>query len=109
MIQTQQESIDALNQILSQLLQNKKKPKAKTLSKKSKDKQKERESSSSTNIVSEEHSNYVPPKSSSEGEENSENGSSIFKKMSKLEQRLEALANRNDLHDVGIIRSYQAE
>ena len=88
MIQAQQESIDTLKQKLSQLLKDKKKPKAKTLSKKFKVKQKEGESSSSANTKNDEHSE--PPKSSSEEEDNSENGSTHSKRMSKLEQRLEA-------------------
>ena len=93
MIRTQQESIDNLKQILSQLLKDKKKQKANTHSKKFKGKRKEGESSSSVNIDSEEHSNSKPPNSSSEEEDNSENGSSHSKRMSKLEQCLEALAN----------------
>ena len=43
MIQTQQESIYTLKQMISQLLKDKKKPKAKTPSKKSKGKRKEEE------------------------------------------------------------------
>jgi len=58
MIRAQQESIDSLKQMLSQLLvDKKKKPKAKTPSKKSKGKGKEGESSSSTYIEEEGHSN----------------------------------------------------
>ena len=72
-------------------------------SKKSKGKRKERESSSSTNTESEEHSNSEPPKSSSEEGDNIEDGSRHSKRMSELEQRLEALANRGCLQDVGII------
>jgi len=62
-----------------------------------------RGSSSSTNTENEEHSSSEPPKSLSEEEDNSENGSTHSKRMSKLEQHLEALANRDRLHDVGII------
>ena len=69
-------------------------------------KRKEGESSSSANIESEEYSNSEPPKSSSEEEDNSENGSSLSKRMSKLEQRLKALAKRDGLQDVGVIQSY---
>ena len=97
MIQTQQESIDTLKQMLSQLLKDKKKSKGKTPSKKSKGKQKEGKSSSFVNTESEEQFNSVPPKSSSEEEDNSENRSSHSNRMSKLEQRLEALANRDGL------------
>jgi len=65
MIQTQQESIDTLKQMLSRLLKDKKKPKGKTPSKNSKGKVKEGESSSA-NTESKEYSNSEPPKSSSE-------------------------------------------
>jgi len=97
--------------MLSQLLKDKKKPKGKTPSKKSKGKWKEGESSSSTNIniENEEHSNSEPLKYLSEEEDNSENGSSHSKRMSKLEQRLEPLANQDGLQDVGIVWPYPAE
>ena len=55
MIHAQQESIDTLNQMLSQLLKGREKPKAKTPSKKSKGKWKEGESSSSMHIEEEKH------------------------------------------------------
>jgi len=61
MIRAQQDSIDTLKQILSQLLKEKKKPKGKTASKKSKGKRKEGEISSSANTKSKEHSNSEPP------------------------------------------------
>ena len=109
MIQTQQESIDAVKQMLSQLLKDKKKPKAKTPSKKSIGKQKEGESSSSVNTENDEHSNSEPPKSSSEEEDNSENRSIHAKRMSKLEQCLEALINQDGLQDVGIVQPYPVE
>ena len=105
MIRAQQKSIDTVKQMLKE----KKKLKAKTSSKKSKDKWKEGESSSSANTKSEEHFNSEPPKSSSEEEDNSENESNNFKRMSKLEQCLEALANRDGLQDLGIVRPYPAE
>ena len=89
--------------MLSRLLMDKKKPKAKTPSKKFKGKRKEGKSSSFANTENDEHSNSGPPKSSSEEEDNSKNGSSHSKRMSKLEQRLEALANQGGLQDVGII------
>jgi len=50
MIRAQQESIYTLKQILSQLLEDKKKSKTQTSSKKSKSKRKEVESSSSVHI-----------------------------------------------------------
>jgi len=78
-----------------------KKPKAKTPSKISKGKRKEGESPSSTNTESDERFNSEPPKFSSEEKDNSENGSSHSKGMSKLEQCLETLANRDGFQDVG--------
>ena len=95
--------------MLSQLLREKKKPKGKTPSNKSKGKRKERESSSSVNIESEEYFNSEPPKSSSKKEDDSENESCHAKRMSELEQRLEALSNWSGLQDVGIIWPYLAE
>ena len=93
MIRAQQESIDTLKQMLSQLLEDrKKKLKTKTPSKKSKGIQKEGESLSSAHTEDEEHSNSEPSEPPSE-EEVSENGSTHSKRMSKLKQRLEALAN----------------
>jgi len=93
MIRAQRESIVTLKHMLSQLLKEKKKPKGRTSSKKSKGKRKEGDSLPFANTESEEYSNSEPPKSSSEEEDNLENGSSHYKGISKLEQRLEALAN----------------
>ena len=85
MIRAQQKSIDSLKQMLSQLLEDKKKkPKAKTPSKKFKGKRKEGESSSSNSESSK------PPY---EEGGYSENESAHSKRMRKLEQRLEALTN----------------
>ena len=96
--------------MLSQLLEDKKKkPKAKTLSKKSKDKRKEGESSSSAHTEEEEHSNSELSKPSSEEEDNSENTSTHSKRISKLEQRLEALSSRKGLQEVGVVWSYPTE
>ena len=61
MIRAQQESIDTLKQMLSQLLEGRKKPKAKTPSKKSKGKRKEEKSSSSANTENEEHPTLSHP------------------------------------------------
>jgi len=77
-------------------------PKVKT-PKKFNGKRKEGESLSSAHIENDEHSNSEPPKSSFEEEDNSGSGSSHSKRMSKLEQYLEALANRDGLQDVGIV------
>ena len=76
MIRAQQESIDTLKQMLSQLLKDKKKPKVQTPSKKSKGKRR-RESSSSAHTENDEHSNSEPPKSLFEEKVNSENGVAI--------------------------------
>jgi len=110
MVRAQQESIDSLKQMLLQFLEDKKKkPKAKTPSKKSKGKRKEGESSSSVHNEEEEHSNSESFKSPSKKGGNSENGSTHSKRMSKLEQRLEALANQKGLREVGVVRSYPAD
>ena len=95
--------------MLSQLLKGKKKPKVKTPSKKSKGKRKELESSSFANTDNEKHFDSEPPKSSFEEEDNSKNMSTHSQRMSKLEQRLKALANRDKLQEVGIVRPYPAE
>jgi len=71
----------------------KKKSKTKTPSKKSKGKRKEGESSSFAHIEEETHSNFESSKPPSEEKGNSENRSTHSKRISKLEQRLEALAN----------------
>jgi len=86
MIRAQQEYIDSLKKMLSQLHEDKKKkPKAKTPSTKSKGKQKERESSSSAHTEEEKHFNSELSKPSSEEEGNSENTSTYSQRMSKLE------------------------
>ena len=95
--------------MLLQLLKEKKKQKDRTPSKKSKGKWKEEESSSSENTENEEHSNSEPSKSSSEEKDNSKNKSNHSRRMSKLEQCLEALANRGGFQDVGIIWPYPAK
>jgi len=87
----------------------KKKPKGKTPFKKSKGKQKEGESSSFAHTEEEENSNSELSKPSSEEEDNSENMSTHSKRMSKLEQRIEALASQKGLQEVGVVRPYPAE
>ena len=95
--------------MLSQLLEDKKKKlKTKTPCKKSKGKWKEGESSSFAYTEDEEHSNFEPSKPLSEEEVNSENGSTHSKRMSKLEQHLEALANHKGLQEAGVVWSYPA-
>ena len=78
--------------MLSQLLKDKKKLKAKFLPRNPKANRR-RGSSSSANTESEEPFNSEPPESSSEEEDNSHNGSNHSKRMRKLEQHLEALGN----------------
>ena len=85
MIHAQQESIDTLKQMLSQLLEGKRRTKPNTPSKKSKGKQKEGESSSSTHTEEEEQSKSESSKPSSEEGGNSENGSTHSKRMNKQE------------------------
>jgi len=80
MIRSQQKSIDTIKQMLSQLLEGKKNPKAKTPSKKSNGKWKEGESSSSAHTEEEEHSNSESSKPSSEEGGNSKNGSTHSKR-----------------------------
>jgi len=91
------------------LKDKKKKLKAKTPSKKSKGKRKKGESSSYAHTKEEEHSNSESSKPPSEEEGNSENWSTHSKRMSKLEQRLEALANQKGLQKAGVVPPYPAE
>jgi len=91
MIRAQQESIDTLKQILAQLLEDKRKSTDNTSSKKSKGKRKEGESSASVHTKEKEQSNSESSKSSSKEEGSPENGGTHSKRMSQLEQRLEAL------------------
>ena len=85
MIHAQQESIDTLKQMLAQLLEDKKKSDGKTSSKK------EGENSSSVHVEEKGQSNSESSKSSSKEEGNPENRGIHSKRMSQLEQRLEAL------------------
>jgi len=104
MIRAQQESIDTLKQMLSQLLEGRKKLKAKTPYKKSKGKWNEGESSSSAHTEEEEQqSNSESSKSPSEEGSNSENGSTHSKRMNKVEKCLEALTNRKGLQEAGVV------
>jgi len=109
MICAQQESIDTLKQMLTQLLKDKRKSTDKTSSKKSKGKRKEGKSSSSVHIEEKEQSNSESSKSSSKEEGSPENGGIHSKRMSQLEQRLEALTNRKGLQETGVVRPYLAE
>jgi len=99
-LRVQQESIDDLKAMITQLLTNQKKSfkgsKPNTSSSNNKGKQKQRESSSEK-AESENNSNSKPPKSSSEEEDGSENGGRHSKRMNELEKHLEAIANRSNL------------
>jgi len=106
MSRAQQEFIDSLKQMLAQLLEDKRKSTDKTFFEKSKGKRKEGESSSSIHIEEKEQSNSKSPKSSSKGEGNPENGGIHSKRMSQLEQRLEALTNRKGLQEAGVVRPF---
>ena len=91
MIRTQQESIDTLKQMLSQLLEGGQGSKPKTPSRKSKGKRKEGESSSSVHIEEGGQSAPELPKSSSEEGGSSEGGGTHSKgtnskRITKLEQ-----------------------
>ena len=84
--------------------------KTKASSSKSRDKMKKGENSTF------EHSNgnednfrFKNPKSSYEEQENSENESNHAKRMNELEKRLEAIANRSNLQQVGVVRPYPIE
>ena len=95
--------------MLSQLLEDKRKSTDKTSSKKSKGKRKERESSSSVHIEEKEQSTSESSKSLSKGEGNPDHRRIHYKRMSQLEQRLEALTNRKGLQEAGVVRPYPAE
>jgi len=109
MIQAQQESIDTLKQMLAQLLEDKRKSTDKTSSKRSKGKRKEGESSSSVHIEEKEQSNFESSKSSSKEEDSPENGGIHSKRMSQLEQHMEALTNWKGLQEAGVVRPYPTE
>ena len=87
--------------MLTQLLEDKRKSTDKTSSKKSKGKRKEGESSSSVHIEEKEQSTSESSKSSSKREGNPDHGRILSKRMSQLEQRLEALTNRKGLQEAG--------
>jgi len=83
--------------MLSQLLETGRTLKPKTPSKKSKGKWKEGERSSFVDIKKDVQYDPESSKPSSEEGGNSENGSAHSKRMNKLEQCLEALADRKGL------------
>jgi len=105
MILSQQESIDSLKQAIAQLLEDRRK----SPPKKSKGKRREGESSSSEPSEETRRSAADSPKSSSQVKGDQDQGKAHAKRMSQLEQRIEALTNRKGLQEVGVVRPYPAE
>ena len=106
MLRVQQDSIDDIKAMITQLLTNQKKSlkgsRPNTSSSNNKGKQKQRESSSEK-AESENNSNSEPPKSSSEKEDSSNNEGSHSKRMNELEKCLEAIVKQSYLEEVGIV------
>ena len=76
---------------------------------KTKGKKKEGERFSSEDTESEKHPNPESPKPSYKEEDGSESRSRHSRRMSNLEKRLEVLAHRGNLQDVGVVRPYPPE
>ena len=89
--------------MLAQLLEDKRKSTDITSSKKSKGKRKEEESSSSVHIEEKEQSTLSLLNPHLRGD----HGMIHSKRISQLEQRLEALTNRKGLQEAGVIRLTQ--
>jgi len=110
MLRVQQESINDLKMMITQLLTNRKKslkgPKPNTSSSKNNGKQKYGEISSSEKTESDNNSSSEPPKSSSEKDDGSENEARHSKRMNELKKHLEAIANRSNLQETRIVRPY---
>jgi len=108
MLQAQHESINDLKNIIALLLKKSmkktKSPKTKASSHKSKGKKKKGENSISEHFDGNENNFWYenPESSSSEEPENSEYNHA--KKMNELEKCLEAISNRNNLQEVGVVR-----
>ena len=114
MLQAQQESINDLKKMIAFLLKklNKKtkSPKTKFSSRKSKSKKKKDENSTSEHSDGNKNNfEYKNPESSSEESENSKTKDNHIKRMSVLEKHLEAIANRSELREVGVVRPYLVE
>ena len=105
MILSQQESIDSLKQMLAQLLEDRRR----SPPKKTKGKGRKGGSSSSEPSEERQRSTSSSSKSSSQVKGDQDPGKAHAKRMSQLERRLEALANRKDLQEVGVVRPYPAE
>ena len=71
--------------------------------------QKEGESSTSEKTESEDNSNSEPPKSPSEEEGDLENRDIHSRRMNGLEKCLEAITNRSNLQEAGVVRPYPVE
>ena len=113
MLRVQQETINDLKVMITQLLTNRKKsskdPKPNTSSSKSKEKQKQGESFSSDKTERENNFNSESPKSSSEEEDGTKNGARHSKQMNEFEKYLEAIANRSNLQEARIVQPYPVE
>jgi len=105
MIISQQESIDSLKQMLAQLLEDRRK----SPPKKSKGKGRKGESSSSEPSEETRRSTSDSSKPSSQVKSDPNPEKAHAKRMSQLEQRLEALTNRKGLKEAGVVRPYPAE
>ena len=100
MILSQQESINSLKQAIAQLLKDRRK----SPPKKSKGSRREGESSSSEPAEEARQSTADSPKSSSQVKGDQDQGKAHAKRMSQLEQRIEALTNRKGLYNAPILR-----
>jgi hypothetical protein len=114
MLMAQQQSISELKNMVALLLEKPKKKKTRASSMKpgsspgqpSKGKENEAEHI----IFEESYEDELPQSSSEEEEVSSEQGENPhLKKMKELEKRLEAIAHRGELHDVGVVRPYPVE
>ena len=117
MLMAHQQSISELKNMVALLLEKPKKKKTRASSLKpgsspghlSKGKDKEAEHFIFEEPKSKESSKDELPQSSSEEGCSEHSEDPHLKKMKELEERLEAIAYRGDLHDVGLIRSYPVE
>ena len=91
--------------MLEQLLEEREK----SPPRKSKGRRREGESSSSEPSEEARQSAADSPKSTSQVKGDQDQGKAHAKRMSQLERRLEALTNRKDLQEVGVVRPYPAE
>ena len=97
MIHAQKESIDSLKQMILQLLEDKRRSRRPRLLPRSPRANRRKRKAHSLHIS---RRRSIPTPSEEDG--NLENGSTHSKRMSKLEQHLEALTNRKDLQEAGV-------